>query len=288
MRSPASTILLLHGFLGSSSDWAKFTRSAEALNYCADDFVRVDLVRLASVMWQERREAPTLSRLADAAVREAMTRGSGVIDVVGYSLGGRVAIEALECAASDRVRRAVLVSAHPGIDDSTERAARSQRDTRWAEELEAIGATESKVDALSRARSWLEAWYAQELFAPLRVSSAFPAALERRVEALASGEAAVWARIQRACSPGGVEPRWDAIERHHERVHLIVGARDRRYVEVFTRARALGLSTNTIPDAGHALPLEAPDALAREVFEFLGCDGPMRTHSIAATVPTTE
>src|SRR5271163_4959347 len=59
-------------------------------------------------------------------------------DLVGYSLGGRVALH-LACRVGSLVRRTVIVSASPGIPDDNARATRLAKDQALADELEASG-----------------------------------------------------------------------------------------------------------------------------------------------------
>lgn len=72
----------------------------------------------------------TLEGFGAALNREARaTRGQRVL--LGYSMGGRLALHAL---LDDREAwdAAVIVSAHPGLEDEVERAARRERDAEWA------------------------------------------------------------------------------------------------------------------------------------------------------------
>ena len=66
-------------------------------------------------------------------------------------------------AEPERIRRAVIVGASPGIEDEAERAARAELDEARARDLE----TQPFED-------WLEAWYGQPLFAPLRGDAGLP------------------------------------------------------------------------------------------------------------------
>ena len=71
----------------------------------------------------------------------------------GYSLGGRVALQ-VALAVPERVSRLVLVSSTAGIEDVSERAARSAADHRLAGELERMPFEE-----------FIERWRTQPLFA---------------------------------------------------------------------------------------------------------------------------
>ena len=62
----------------------------------------------------------------------------GSEDLLGYSLGGRVALQ-LALDHPGRIRRLVLVSSGPGIADPAERERRRQRDERLAQILDEDG-----------------------------------------------------------------------------------------------------------------------------------------------------
>jgi 2-succinyl-6-hydroxy-2,4-cyclohexadiene-1-carboxylate synthase len=78
----------------------------------------------------------------------------GVRDVIGYSMGARVAL-AHALSRPDLVRRLVLISGSPGLRRRKERVARRLADAQLAREIERDGAD----DFLSR-------WDALPLFGP--------------------------------------------------------------------------------------------------------------------------
>src|SRR5581483_5181165 len=77
------------------------------------------------------REPVTLDRVLadlDSQAGESFT-------LAGYSMGGRIALHAA-LAFRERVKRLVLISASPGIEDDAERVARRAADERLAKEIE--------------------------------------------------------------------------------------------------------------------------------------------------------
>src|SRR5579872_2793704 len=60
---------------------------------------------------------------------------AGPVTLVGYSMGGRIALH-VAFAPAPRVDRLVLIGASPGIADARERASRRESDERLADELE--------------------------------------------------------------------------------------------------------------------------------------------------------
>jgi 2-succinyl-6-hydroxy-2,4-cyclohexadiene-1-carboxylate synthase len=271
-------VILIHGFLGSPSDWDPFQsawQSAEGES--ASPCVIFDLLDVARRITLDGKQAIGLKELAskilaDIHADERMSRG---FDVIGYSMGGRIALEmAIEYGSRGLQHHAdaptfSLLSAHPGLDDASERNIRCASDVRLADRLATISfATENDV-RLEFANAFLDEWYGQALFCTLRLRTDFIAFAQRRREALSSGDcASLWAEIVVGCSPGRSQSRWEALEHRLDDCSMIVGDRDARYVAVATRARSIGVATALISDAGHAAHIEQPDQLAKYLIQL--------------------
>jgi 2-succinyl-6-hydroxy-2,4-cyclohexadiene-1-carboxylate synthase len=239
---------LVHGFLGSPADWADvLARLAPGI---ACDCVPLVELGCASI--------------ADAARALLVRLERAPCDVlVGYSMGGRIALE-LAATRPELAPRLVLLGASPGLEHAAERARRAAEDDARAEEILRDG-----LDAFS------ERWYRLPLFAPFTAHASFADARIRR----GLGDAAFWARCVKGCSPGRAEPRWSAIPAIAARTTFVAGSLDERYAAVAARARALApaLRVATIAGAGHVLPLEAPEACARIIEESLSLNPSAQT-----------
>ena len=222
--------------------------------------------------WQTwRRESPAIAWRWLISVAHRSTkrprnsrRGRSPCDLlVGYSLGGRIALE-LAASRPELVPRLALFAAGMGIEDANERAVRASEDDRRAEDL--------RVHGLER---FIDAWYAMPLFADFRGCPAFAATRARRL----AGNAEFWARCVSGCSAGRTRPRWDALPALASRTVLVVGERDERYAAASERARRIApeLRVETVFASGHALPLESPARCARIIEEALCL--PIRTTS---------
>jgi 2-succinyl-6-hydroxy-2,4-cyclohexadiene-1-carboxylate synthase len=73
--------------------------------------------------------------------------------LMGYSLGGRLALHAL-LDSPQQWKGAIIVSAHIGLDDPQQREIRDQQDRKWAERFER-----------EEWSSLMQAWNGQEIFA---------------------------------------------------------------------------------------------------------------------------
>lgn len=191
----------LHGFLGLPSDW--------------------DFLRKAGLTV----ETPPL---------DAIPKNGDVL--LGYSMGGRLALHALLAGAD--YRSAVIVSAGLGIEDRVAREERVRLDDQWARRFERDRWTKVVGD-----------WNAQPVFGGHR--------LARREEDFDRRELA---RQLREWSPGALPSLAWRLHEIAIPVLWIAGERDERYVVEGKRAVAR-LPKGELwicPDAGHRVPWEQP------------------------------
>jgi 2-succinyl-6-hydroxy-2,4-cyclohexadiene-1-carboxylate synthase len=190
-------ITCLHGFLGRPDDW---------------DFLRDAGFAI---------ETPPLDAVP--------LHGDALL---GYSLGGRLALRALLAGA--QYERAILVSTGLGIEEEAARAARRASDEAWARRFE-----DEDFDSV------IAAWNAQPVLAGQ--------ALVRTHEDFDS-------RALREWSSGALPP---VVSRLHELTIptlWIAGARDPKYVAEAKRAGSLARNSRVVivEDAGHRVPWERP------------------------------
>jgi 2-succinyl-6-hydroxy-2,4-cyclohexadiene-1-carboxylate synthase len=233
-------LLLLHGFTQTGRGWDEVAGHLDGERY--------------------RPLHPDLRGHGSAADRTPIDMASCVADVValadgrfalaGYSMGGRVALH-VALAHPERVTRLVLVSATAGIEDDAERVARRERDDALAAWMAGHAIEEIA-----------ERWGAQPLFAgqPPEVAAAARADRLRNVPA---GLAAAL----RGIGTGVMVPVWDRLGELEMPVAVLAGEHDAKFVALGHRlAAALPDATLTIvPGAGHALTLEAPQAVAAAI-----------------------
>jgi 2-succinyl-6-hydroxy-2,4-cyclohexadiene-1-carboxylate synthase len=165
----------------------------------------------------------------------------------GYSMGGRIALAAAVERPAD-FARLVLVGGAPGLRSAVERAERRSSDEALASVLD--GATKEEFV------SW---WGSQEVFATQSESvRAFADADRLRNDPRALAVAL------RGLGTGVMEPQWGRLGELGVPVTLVVGERDEKYVAIAQEMAALIADARlvVVPRAGHAVHLEAPDAVA--------------------------
>jgi 2-succinyl-6-hydroxy-2,4-cyclohexadiene-1-carboxylate synthase len=247
----APAILFLHGFLGTSADWDGLVSVLARRYRC----ITVDLpghgasANVSAELFTMDGAAQALTDVLDA---EGIDRAA----VVGYSMGGRLALYfALHHAV--RCRALVLESASPGLPTEAERAARRAADETRARQLETTPFDD-----------FLRGWYAQPLFASLYHQAG---RVERLLEA--RRHASPQALAQALCGLGtGQQPSlWAHLPGLALPALALAGALDAKYAALAEAmaAQAPPMQAALIPDAGHNVHLEQPDAWLAHVCAFL-------------------
>jgi 2-succinyl-6-hydroxy-2,4-cyclohexadiene-1-carboxylate synthase len=197
----------------------------------------------------DHREHSFEGRLAEIA--DAAAEGSVL---VGYSLGGRLALRAVLRDPS-RYAGLVTVGATAGIDDPALRSSRAEADDRLAAWMEAAPIE----DVVS-------IWERQPLFADQP-----EALIEEQRPGRLSHDPGSLAMLLRTAGQGVLDPVWHELLTLDLPVLAIAGARDEGYVraaqrmaDVAPRGRAA-----IVEDAGHAAHLQRPQRVAELIEEFL-------------------
>ena len=176
--------------------------------------------------------------------------------LVGYSMGGRVALQ-VALAHPDRVNALALIGARAGIDDPAERAERIADDDALADRIESEGI------------EWFaDYWADQPLFATQRTRLSVELQAELRAQRLACDPAGL-AHSLRGMGAGAAEPVGCRLGELAMPCALIAGADDAKFAVIAHQmATAIPQATvRVISDAGHATHLEAPDATAAAVIQ---------------------
>ncbi len=146
------TLVFLHGFLGSSNDWT------ETIDLLKDDFhcITIDLpghgasVATASSRTNGFEHCHQLIKdaLNDLNVQQ--------YSLVGYSLGGRIALDYARTQKDARLTTLLLESSHTGLLSEEAKESRLMQDHSWAKKFATQHITETLYE-----------WYDQEVFSDL-------------------------------------------------------------------------------------------------------------------------
>jgi len=176
--------------------------------------------------------------------------GRGGLDLVGYSLGARVAA-GLVARHPEQVRRAVLVGPNLGLSPA-ERPARARWEASLCGRLRSDG-----VRAFVDHWEQLPLWESQHRVPPDRLAAQRAQRLTHTAEGLA--------RSLEVMGLSRMPPLWETLRQAAEAVPLriVVGADDRKFLDLTAPlVGAPGIQRVVVPNAGHNVVLEAPEALA--------------------------
>lgn len=244
-RGAGDPLLLIHGFTGSVEAWGEPILSGLAAHHRV---LAPDLVGhgRSSRPHDPRRYAldEVLSDLVEVLDAAGVERARWV----GYSMGGRVALAA-GILHPDRIGSLVLESTSPGLATDVERAERRRADDALARGLEEDGI-----------EPFVDRWMAMPLFATQR---ALPDDVLRRARQRRLGnDAAALAACLRGLGTGAQPSFRDRLPEISAPTLLLTGEEDRKFTTIARRmAEAISDATlEVVPDAGHTVHLEAPDA----------------------------
>ena len=248
-RSPA--VLLLHGFMGSSADW----RETMAMMGDQTFSIAVDLPGHGASLGLPP-DTYTIEGATRAVIRTL--EGLEVVRpvVAGYSMGGRLALY-MALRYPNRCTGLFLESASPGLERSSERAARRAADESKAERLES-----------GDFEAFLQDWYSQPLFAPLARDEDL---LYRTIEARRRNDPGELARSLRGMGTASQPSMWGELEHLSVPALAVAGGLDEKYAGISSRMASINprLKSAVVPGAGHTVHAETPAAYISLLWRFV-------------------
>lgn len=243
------SLCFLHGFMGSSADWALIVEALSDVAFC----VTVDLpghgrsTGLSSHLYTMEGATQAVADILDEV---GIDRGS----IVGYSMGGRVALY-FSLFHPDRIRRLVLESASPGLQTEEARWRRRRLDAERAQRIQAD------------LEDFLDEWYRQPLFESLQRHDLVDEMVERR----STNDPNELARALRGLGPGHQPSLWERLGEIEIPTLVMTGALDEKYEDITERsARMIGTADRVlVPKAGHNVHAERPQAFLAHLSHFL-------------------
>ena len=228
----APTVVLLHGFTNTGASWDPVV-AALGERYRA----------LAPDIRGHGSAAAVRPVTLSEVIADVAALGREGFDLVGYSMGGRIALH-VALALGSRVRRLALIGASPGIAEPAERAARRQADERLADEIEGLHIEE------------FAARWAQTPVLAGQPKAAHADRLRNDPPGLAAA--------LRGLGTGALPSLWDRLGELQMPVTLVVGERDDKFRAIAARiAEAMpDAQVVVVERAGHAVHLEAPQRVA--------------------------
>ncbi len=231
-------IWALHGAVGMADDWRQLA-AFPAIRESAGEIRRLDL-------WRFLECCPMpLSQIGNTLAEE-ITRIDPTPTLLGYSMGGRLALHAL-LARPGMWKSAMIVSAHTGLDNEEDRVDRRRKDAEWS--ARALKGEWSE---------FLEQWGSQAVLQAGDSPSHLPSRLP-----LKSRRASV-ARSFTNWSLGGQEDLSARLGEITCPVTWVTGEEDEKFTAIGRRAVAELQQGHheVVSDCGHRVPWDQPEKFA--------------------------
>ena len=245
---PERVVVLLHGFAGMPEAW---TAVIDAWPTPQPRWVVPALPGHGMPTQAERGFAGALDAVA-ATIGPQPTPPH----LIGYSLGARLSL-GLAVNWPTWWSSVSLIGVNPGLD-AAHRSARRTADAGWAARLEDDGLT-----------AFLDAWRAQPIFASQARLSA--EVLDNQTAWRRRLDAHELANAMRQMSLADMPDYRVALPRLPMPLQLVVGSLDKKFWALARAMKTLhpAAQLDVIPDAGHNVPLESPQALAATLSRFV-------------------
>lgn len=230
-------VVFLHGLLGSQQDWQAVIfalQNANSQNTLKIRPLTLDLPfhgESAALPCADFSHARTLLHQAlTALIQEPFV-------LVGYSLGGRLALDYTLNQPNPNLAYTLLEGANIGLKTDNEKAARWQNDQHWANRFR----TETIENVLAD-------WYQQPVFAHLTANKRSDLIEKRR-----NNHGSHIAQMLESTSLAK-QPDFSA-QLPHEKIHFLIGEQDQKFRQM---AAENHLPHTLIPNAGHNSHAENP------------------------------
>ncbi len=237
-----SEIFFLHGFWGTPDDFDEVKKYLVGVQSSSD-------IQITPVELEKYDSTKGLKDFADCLnAKASQTKGKKYL--VGYSMGGRLALHAL-MSKPELWSGAVLISTHPGLREPKDKAARTHWQNQWAEKF----LTLSQQDLEQQ-------WGAQEVFKQTTPQEKSELTNEkRRFLATALMQ---WGSDRHLFT-------WSELKNSKTPLLWCMGEEDHKYQQLLMDMRTNSLPGDfvSIPRAGHRVIFDQPEVLAKKITAFI-------------------
>jgi 2-succinyl-6-hydroxy-2,4-cyclohexadiene-1-carboxylate synthase len=248
-----SPVIFLHGFMGSKNDWLPVANLLSREYEC----ILFDLPGHGENLTDS--PIPQMENVIYALDEQRRVLNIERWDVVGYSLGGRIALR-YELQFSSHVKSLTMISSSPGIDNEVDRANRRKQDQLWAELMNVLPLEE-----------FIAAWYEQPIFRSL---SAKPELLSRIRQFRQDINVTAMSEVLTTWGQGTIPSVWPRLPSLPMPCLYIAGKLDEVYCRISVRVKNLlpAAQIAIVENAGHAVHLEQSEDVAVLIRNFIHRD----------------
>lgn len=249
VQQPATTnaptdlplLVFLHGLLGSGEDWKE---CAELLPTFPK--LMIDLPGHGESRFVDTEGFDESCQMIGRTISEQMDKMNLASDhpvvLIGYSLGGRLAMYALAegILAPFNIVKLIVEGGNFGLETDEEKASRLVNDTKWA-----IRFAQQPIEKV------LSDWYQQSVFSSLNHEQRQTLVLKR------NGNLGVSVANMLLSTSLAKQPDLRAtLNAYQHLIHYVCGKKDRKFIDLATQS---GFEFSQIDFAGHNVHFEQPE-----------------------------
>ncbi len=255
MKDPKSKIpvVFLHGFTGSVDDWSDLIKGLEDLW----EPISFNLAGHGTSDHPADISEYTIDAEIDRLLRSVNSRKIEKFVLVGYSMGGRIALS-FACRYPDRLRGLILESTTAGIEDEEDRRLRIESDEELARFIES-----NDIEV------FVDRWMSLPLFASQN-KMPVDKLMELRTRKRRNSRTALAGSL-RAAGTGRMKPLWEHISKLTMPVVLITGSLDTKFTEINKKMASMipDCQHIIIDNTGHTVHFEKPDLYQQVIKDFI-------------------
>ena len=235
-------VVFLHGLLGSQQDWAEIFALLQ----------KTPQIRPLAVDLPYHGESQDIRCDNFAECRKLLHQTltaqiSQPFFLVGYSLGGRIALDYAFHQKNDLLKGVILEGANVGLKTELEKQSRWRNDQHWADRFR----HESIQNVLND-------WYQQPVFADLSLSKRLDFVQKRQ-----NNDGKKIAQMLEATSLAK-QPLFDCTQEPH--LHFLIGEKDLKFREMAEKSR---LNYQLIQNAGHNAHQHNPNDFVEKLLQLI-------------------
>lgn len=251
-ESADQTIVMLHGFTGSTHTWEPIAHQLSSFRIVAIDCIghgKTDSPGDSS-LYEMNSQIEVLEEICRQLRLDSFS-------LVGYSMGGRIALS-YAVKYPNRIKTLLLESASPGLKSAEERALRRKADNLLADKIEADGIEE-----------FVDTWENISLFA---TQKRLPLSMQQEIRKERLQQHAIGlANSLRGMGTGMMPSLWEKLRELEIPVILITGELDVKFENIAREMTALIKKVRhlTVNDVGHAIHVENSSKFATIIKETI-------------------
>jgi 2-succinyl-6-hydroxy-2,4-cyclohexadiene-1-carboxylate synthase len=246
-------LLLLHGFTGDTSTWLPFCENWGKHS----KLIIPDLIGHGKTDAPQNADRYQIEVAAKDLLHILEKLDCKKVDVLGYSMGGRLALT-FAILYPEKVNRLILESSSPGLLTETERLERRMKDGELADFIIEKGM-----------ENFVDYWENIPLFSTMRH---LPQKIKDKVRQQRLSHSPQGLANSLIGMGTGAQPSWwGELERVDTQVLLLTGEKDKKFCRIAEKMQKLLKNSNwkVVENSGHALHVEVKEKFGTIVSEFL-------------------